>query len=164
MAKNNASGQGATRQGAKQSSMTQTKLQANNLAVPEQQNAVRDIQSAPADKDQWDPQRLAKLYKETNLDPLIQKEQANDVDFERLFQDHLPKDAVALCDFLRKYKEKDESREFDIEQTKIGAEQKLKWAHDFIKAPGQEKVEISPWMQADTEVYNAYLLKKKNLV
>lgn len=77
----------------------------------------------------------------------------------------MPKDAINLREFLRKYKEKDESREFDIGTSKKQAEVKLEWAHNFLRGPNNsEQVEISPWMLADTEVYNAYLAKKQNLI
>lgn len=80
------------------------------------------------------------------------------MNFETLFQDNLPAEAIDLRDFLRKYKEKDESKEFDINTTKESAFSKLNWASTFI--PGGER--ISAWMLADTEVYNAYQNKLKN--
>lgn len=50
-----------------------------------------------------------------------EKVPSNDVNFEKMFQDQLPSKAIDLREFLRKYKEKDESKEFSIEERKQGA-------------------------------------------
>jgi len=71
--------------------------------------AEREVHTAPIDRD-----RLQAIYKEHHLDVKFEKESANEVNFERLFQDNLPAEAIDLRDFLKKYKEKDESKEFDI--------------------------------------------------
>ena len=81
------------------------------------------------------------------------------LNFEKLFQDNLPAEATDLRDFLKKYKEKDEGKEFDIKITKNAAFDKLNWAKTFI--PGNER--ISAWMLADTEVYNSYRQKQQKL-
>jgi hypothetical protein len=76
----------------------------------------------------------------------------------------LPAKAIDLREFLRKYKEKDESKEFNIEEKKKGAFEKRDWARTFIPVNEEGQDKISAWMLADTEVYNSYQRKRAGIL
>ena len=101
-----------------------------------------------------DREQKKRFYEKHHLDVQTEQRPSSEVNFEKLFQDQLPAEALDLGEFLRKYKEKDESKEFDIDTTKKGANDKLRWANEFLP-----KGDISAWMLADTEVLNAYKSK-----
>ncbi len=100
----------------------------------------RDVHTAP------DRERIQSLFKE--LEVKYDKEPANEVNYDWLFQDNLPAEAIDLREFLRKYKGEDESKEFDLETTRKSAFSKFQWASSFI--PKGER--ISSWMLADNDI------------
>ena len=76
------------------------------------------------------------------------KEPANDVNFEILFQDALPAEAIDLREYLRKYKEKDQTKEFNVEENN----RLKKEIFDKITHPDNRIDRISMWAMADDSV------------
>ena len=74
----------------------------------------------------------------------------------------MPLEAVNLGEFFRKYKEKDESQEFDVESKKRGANEKLNWCYNILEK-GEEN-QVSPWMLADAEVFARHEVRKQRKI
>jgi len=97
---------------------------------------------------EYDAEYLEKLYKKHQLEVKADKEPANDVNFEILFQDALPAEAIDLREYLRKYKEKDQTKEFNVEENN----RLKKEIFDKITHPDNRIDRISMWAMADDSV------------
>ena len=53
--------------------------------------------------------QLKEIYKEHHLDITHNKQASKDINFEAMFQEELPAEALDLKEYLRKYKEKDQT-------------------------------------------------------
>jgi hypothetical protein len=65
-----------------------------------------------------------------------------------LYQDNLPAEAIDLREYLRKYKEKDQTKEFNIEEIKGRAFHNLDRVRDLVP----EGTRLSMWLMADDSV------------
>jgi hypothetical protein len=68
-----------------------------------------------------DKERMSALFKEFHLDLQLERENANNVNFEQCFQDNLPTEVQDLDTFLRKFKEKDASLAYDFNNSYMKA-------------------------------------------
>lgn len=132
-------------------------MKATSSLKPQQEQIERNISTAPAGQG-----RSPAFFRDNGLEVQTTTESANVINFEKLFQDQLPLEAVNLGEFLRKYKEKDESQEFDITSKKRAANDKLEWCCNILEK-GEEN-QVSPWMLADAEVFARHQVRKQRKI
>jgi len=70
----------------------------------------------------------------------LKYDNANQVDFEKLFQGNLPPEARELEDYVNKFKDKDTSKDKDILKFKKNADDKLKRVRNLVP---DNKIQIS---------------------
>ena len=76
--------------------------------------------------------QLKEIYKEHHLDITSNKAPSNTINFENHFQEELPAEAIDLKEYLRKYKEKDQTQEFNIEEIKAKAQRQYQKCVDLV--------------------------------
>ena len=68
------------------------------------------------------------------------QENPNQLNFEELFQENLPPEARDLDDYVKKFKDKDTSKDKEIEKYKRNAEEKLRRVRNLVP---ENKTQIS---------------------
>ena len=89
--------------------------------------------------------QLKQIHDEFHLNVQTVKERADKVDYEKLFQEEIPGEAVDLREFYRKYKEKDQTKEFNIEEIKARAFRAYEKCRDLVP----DKKHLSVWEMVD---------------
>ena len=80
-------------------------------------STIKKLGTKQTDSSLQDKERLSTLFKEYQLDLQLERENANNVNFEQCFQDNLPTEVQDLDTFLRSFKEKDSSHAYNFDNS-----------------------------------------------